>query len=170
MLEAFNEATRILLFKGKEGYSSTASIIEKFRERDIFSFNESDRETIQRLFLDSLPILENRDGYRSPVSVGKLLPLLAGEFFPFWDNNIARAYRCWWYGDHSFAAKKYVDFMRKMKVLSENVLKDCMYKKNIGREAATEYIRRKCSEWGCKRPFLKIIDEYNYAKYTKRWI
>lgn len=32
VLEAFDKATRILIFKGKDGYSSTAAIIEKFRD------------------------------------------------------------------------------------------------------------------------------------------
>jgi hypothetical protein len=85
---------------------------------------------------------------RSPVGVAKALHLLAPSFFPLWDAAIAKAYG-FSYG--SKPAQRYVAFMRASKLTVASL-------------------------WRTIEPLLddktplKVLDEYNFAKVTKRWI
>ena len=142
--------------------------ILQFRQRNISSFNKTDMPTIRRLFIALLEALKcgNR---KSPVAVSKALHLLAPNFFPLWDVEISKAYGCHWY-DSSEAREKYLRFMNSIKDLSRRIVTSYMNKNNVSRETAEQSIRKEASS---SLPFakslLKIIDEYNYAKYTKKW-
>jgi len=83
---------------------------------------------------------------RSPVSVSKALHLLAPDFFPLWDDKIARAHGCYYNID---PAGKYIAFCRVIKTVVDGV---------------KDYIIRS------DRTLLKLIDEYNYSKHTQGWI
>jgi len=101
-----------------------------------------------KVFLDALRIKDGKKkDCRSPVAVAKALHLLAPAFLPLWDDKIARAYKCY-YKPHP--EQKYLTFAHKMQnlasLLEEHVPVDT------------------------EKTFLKLIDEYNYAKYTKEWI
>jgi len=95
----------------------------------------------ERVILESLVLIK-----RSPVSVTKALHLLAHDFFPLWDEKIARAYGCYYDVD---PAEKYVSFCKRIKTVADKIKSyvDPSYK-----------------------PLIKLIDEYNYSKYTKGWI
>jgi hypothetical protein len=127
--------------------------IKSFRNRDIFSLSNSDEDDIKDLFaifLEALQIDASRrqgQGSKSPVAVAKALHLLAPNFFPLWDNKIARAYGCYY---NKNSAEKYVSFCWKMKEMAEKI-QDCLPNPD-------------------DRSILKRIDEYNYSKYTKEWI
>lgn len=120
--------------------------IKSFRNRSILSYSLVDDETIGNLyrqFLESLQIADGKSkGRRSPVSVAKSLHLLAPDFFPLWDDKIAREYGCHY---------EYIPFIRKMKDIA-TLLEP---KVDVQKEGRT---------------LLKMIDEYNYARYTKGWI
>lgn len=125
--------------------------IEKLRNRDIQSLDTADEPVIKELFCDFLVAIRIKEGRKkdckSPVAVAKALHLLAPNFFPLWDDKIARAYGCYYKNDPE---QKYLDFAFKMKTLSlqfQNHIPACTNK-----------------------TFLKLIDEYNYAKYTKKWV
>ena len=124
--------------------------LDKFRKRNIESFGKEDKEPIIALFaafLDGLAIAEGRSkGSRSPVGVAKALHLLAPEFFPLWDNKIAKEYGCHCSHDSS---RHYLRFMEISKGMAES-------------------LRGKVETRGST--LLKVIDEYNYAKFTKQWI
>jgi len=125
--------------------------IESFRNRDILSLKDSDEKNIIYLFdkfLDSLKIDDKKShsSKRSPVSVSKALHLLAPNFFPLWDKEISMAYDCHYINNSD---KQYIKFCYNMK---EMVSKIKTYKLEQ------------------ERPILKLIDEYNYSKYTKSWI
>jgi hypothetical protein len=82
-----------------------------------------------------------------PVGAAKALHLLAPRLFPIWDRTIAKAY--------GLALRKagsngdrYWQFVLKSK---------------------EQCIELKRDDRGRKDP-LKAIDEYNYCKYTKKWI
>ena len=126
---------------------------EKFRKRDITTLSESDEAEIKAIFnkfMESLQITSGKmRGRKSPVAVAKALHLLAPNFFPLWDDRIAKAYRCYYNND---PAEKYIRFMKLMKELAEKV---------------KEYID---SSSYSNKTLLKLIDEYNYSKYTKEWI
>jgi len=83
---------------------------------------------------------------RSPVSVSKALHLLAPNFFPLWDDKIARHYGC--YYDVN-PAGKYISFCKIIETVADKV---------------KGYTSRS------DRTLLKLIDQYNYSKYTQGWI
>ena len=88
---------------------------------------------------------------RSPVAVAKTLHLLAPKFFPIWDNKIAKGYGC---NYSKNPEENYLSFCKKIKQVAEIVknfkLKDPIKTKN--------------------ESIVKLIDEYNYSKYTKGWL
>jgi len=120
--------------------------LESFRTRNILSYTLADDDAIHSLyerFLQALQIADGKlAGRQSPVAVAKALHLLAPHFFPLWDDKIAKAYNCHY---------KYIPFMRKMKGLAELL--------------ATEI-----DSPSTGKTLLKLIDEYNYAKFTKGWV
>lgn len=124
--------------------------IESFRNRDIFTLSSSDENDIEQLFNNFLGALQiasgKKQGTKSPVAVAKALHLLAPNFFPLWDDKIARAYNCYY---NQQPAKKYVLFCKITKAIANEV-------KN--------YIRKS------DKTLIKLIDEYNYSKYTQGWI
>lgn len=126
--------------------------IGELRKRDIDDFSDSDQFEIRILFnklMDALQIPSGKSkGKKSPVATVKALHLLAPKFFPIWDDKIARAYNCKWQNSNK-AVKKYIDFCYKIKEIVKKLGK-CVNNKNVS--------------------ILKLIDEYNYAKYTKKWI
>ena len=127
--------------------------LESFRHRDVLTYASDDDQVITSLFnelLTATRICEGeRKGAKSPVAVAKALHLLAPSYFPLWDRKIADAYGC------NYArqpAAKYLVFLRAMKRIVEGLMSQ-----GVVRSDAT-------------RTFLKVLDEYNYAKYTKGWI
>jgi hypothetical protein len=126
-------------------------VIERFRSRDIRSLTRGDEPTVKELFLAFLDALRIKEGKkkdtRSPVAVAKALHLLAPNFMPLWDDKIARVYDCY-YSPHP--ERKYVTFAYHMQALARQL---------------EEYVPPECG-----RTFLKLIDEYNYAKHTKNWV
>ena len=128
-------------------------VLESFHNRDIFSYIETDDPTIMALFeqfLVALQICEGKKkGTPSPVAVAKTLHLLAPAYFPLWDNKIAKAYGCPYKGQSS---SQYVAFLRKMKRLADHLGLQGMPSGNFTKTA------------------LKLLDEYNYAHYTKGWV
>ena len=127
------------------------STLASFRNRDILTFGEGDKRTIESLFaafLNALKIAEGKlQGRQSPVSVAKALHLLAPKFFPLWDDKIAKAYQCHYSADPS---GNYILFM----TISKNMV-ECLRGRVPVPPPST---------------ILKVIDEYNYAKFTKKWI
>jgi len=127
--------------------------LTRYRRRDISIFNENDEADIIKLFnkfLDTLQLSSGKKkGRKSPVSTSKAIHMLAPSFFPLWDNKIAKAYGCNYTKNPT---KQYIRFMWIMKDFAKQV-KDYI---NISRYQ--------------NKTLLKLIDEYNYAKYTKGWI
>ncbi|MBA7493138.1 hypothetical protein ES702_03693 [subsurface metagenome] len=130
--------------------SKNLLILENFRKRNISSLSRSDEDDIEYLFNEFLLALQihsgKSKGRRSPVAVAKALHLLAPNFFPIWDHRIAKAYRCYY---DKYPAEQYILFCKIMKVIAVKIK---------GYIASTE------------KSILKLIDEYNYSKYTKVWI
>ncbi len=127
--------------------------LNDFRKRDIITLSQSNEVDIKSIFEDFLKSLKisfyNGKERKSPVAVAKALHLLAPKFFPLWDDKIARTYKCYY---NNKAAEKYIQFMKEMKKFAEQV---------------KVYIN--ISDYPNKT-LLKLIDEYNYSKYTKGWV
>jgi len=124
--------------------------IENFRNRDISTLSSSDEDDIRHLFNQFLEALQidsgKMQGRKSPTAVAKTLHLLAPNFFPLWDDKIARAYRCYY---NENPAEKYISF--------------CKITKSIADRVKDYFVRS-------DKTLTKLIDEYNYSKYTQGWI
>jgi hypothetical protein len=125
-------------------------VLDRFRHRNILTHTLDDDKQIGSLFqafLDALRICEGKcHGRGSPVGVAKALHLLAPSFFPLWDEKIARAYDCYYTSD---APGQYMAFFGKTKAIAESLAP------HVNVDGKT---------------LLKLIDEYNYAKFTKGWV
>jgi len=133
--------------------SSNQELLNGYRKRSILSYFSDDDRPIRQLFQQFLGALEicegKKAGAKSPVGVSKALHLLAPGFFPLWDTQIARAYSCY------YAYKpidKYLAFAGKMRQMAEELRQNGVDSQATG------------------KTLLKLIDEYNYAKYTRGWI
>jgi len=129
-------------------------VLSDFRKRDILSWSQKDDLNVKTLFSDLMKALiaEGKDGKlrKSPVGVAKALHLIAPNFFPIWDIEISKGYGCHWYKSE-FAPEKYIYFCKKIMDFVQYLL-DQRIKDKTG------------------MTLLKIIDEYNYSKFTKGWI
>jgi len=125
--------------------------IESYRNRDIRNLSGTDENDIKDLFVIFYEALQidagKMQGKKSPVAVAKTLHLLAPNFFPLWDDKIARAYKCYY---NANPAEKYVSFCQIIKAIADKI-------KN--------YVDNRSD-----KTLIKLIDEYNYSKYTKEWI
>ena len=111
-----------------------------FRERRIETLTDTDATAVLTLFHDFETLL-------GPVGASKCLHLLAPYFFPLWDQSIAKAYGVP-LGRTGTNAKRYWDFMWRVR----------------------EQVSALGSSLGDDANPLKAIDEYNYCKYTKKWM
>ncbi len=124
--------------------------IEEFRNKDISDLSVKDEDNIKFLFIEFLKALQidsgKMKGRKSPVAVAKALHLLCPLFFPIWDEKIARAHDCY-YSENP--AEKYVLFCKLTKDVVDKV---------------KGYVK------SSDKTIIKLVDEYNYSKYTKGWI
>lgn len=132
--------------------SSNLPILQDYRRRDIADYTVSDDLEIKKLFeefLEALRIRKDRElKARSPVATSKALHLLAPRFFPIWDIEIAKVYRCSY---SSNPDSKYILFLSKQKKIIGAIDADSL------------------QGFGDKTP-LKLLDEFNYSKFTKHWV
>ncbi len=126
--------------------------IKEFRNKNISDLQSSDEESIKSLFIEFFNALENKKG-QSPVAVAKTLHLLSPNFFPLWDRRIAQAYRCN-YNNHP--EEQYIKFSYIIKGIAAEV---------------SEYNEvKEIMKDNPNKTLLKLIDEYNYSKYTQHWV
>jgi hypothetical protein len=124
--------------------------IDEFHGRDIMSLADADRPRVSALFRDLLKALRIRSGKsrgrRSPVAVAKALHLLAPNFFPLWDTEIAAAYGFSYHEDPSGTYLAFCDRIRDIAMALAPAIPPS------------------------PKSLLKRIDEFNYAKYTQGWV
>jgi hypothetical protein len=137
--------------------SANMELLKQYRNKEISSYETSrDGDNIKHLFIELLEatriVSGKRNGYRSAVSAAKALHLLAPNFFPLWDMKIAVKYECDYQTKPvALQAEVYLLFFLKTKALAEKL---------------QGFVNTQ--ELGITLP--KLIDEYNYAKYTKEWL
>ncbi len=151
-----------------------SALIQQYRNRDIFTYAPNDDSPISKLFNEMLIALKTDRG-KSPVAVAKALHLLAPNFFPLWDAKIAEnGYDCYWGAGSSAAAQKYLCLMKKTQVQVEDIVKSYSEFGVLPLDEKRATLVDICKSCSNNLPFqksiLKIIDEHNYAKYTKGWI
>jgi len=168
---------------GVFNFGSLKDVIEKnwkeinyFRERSLknsYPIKKEDEERIMKLFeefLEVLSVTRNGKKRRSPVAAAKALHLLAPHFFPLWDEKIAKVY----VGEYlRNPAKKYIDFMEKIKEVIakiEGFKKDKKFAKELAKYESLSVNLDKKELDERRFSILKLIDEYNYSRITKPWI
>lgn len=98
-------------------------------------------------FMDALAVrTPGGSSKRSPVSAAKALHALAPAFLPLWDHKIAWKYGCRYEANPVGAYIKFCGLMRDFAL--------------------------KASGWHlpADKTLLKLIDEFNYSRYTQGWI
>jgi len=120
--------------------TSHLQVLGTLRQRSIESFCDQDEGTVRGLFKDFEEVLR-------PVGAAKCLHLLAPRFFPLWDRAIAAAYGV------------------ALQPIGRNADRYCRF---------MAITKKQCADLGGEEAIgrnpLKAIDEYNYCRYTKRWI
>ena len=132
----------------EQHYRNLESLLERhdqtlrsFAERDILTFESADEPAIAVVFEE----LEQASGV---VGAAKVLHVLARRFFPLWDRAIAVAYGLR-PGPRGTNALRYIRFMT---IVRRQV-------RSIHEDGASDVPN-----------LLKLLDEYNYARFTWRWI
>lgn len=153
-------------------------LIQKYALLNIRQLTFSDSETaeVEKLFsafLDATAGTNAKFTRKSPTAVSKALNLLAPRCFPLWDEAISQAYNCWWvYSDFGF--NEYIKFIQLAKTQCIDIIAEFARTNSISDiDAAEKKLIQECvsiSGTNYDRSLLKIIDEYNYAKYTKNWL
>ena len=135
---------------------SNAATLNKFRQKALVrSCIDDDYDQLGELLesfsraLVAMPKKKKNKPRRTPVGVAKALHLIAPLYFPLWDNKIANALGCSYLHE---PIEAYLRFMRQTKA-----------------EAVPLYKSKFVKRYG-KDGVLKLLDEYNYARYTKEWI
>jgi hypothetical protein len=146
-----------IAFQGNTFSAAAKSIQDSTTIREMFRFDSHNPESIHLIvsrlnhrtqnYLDELSLIR-----RSPVAVAKALHLFAPNFFPLWDEKIALAYGEF---DSSDYAGSYFRFSMRVGRLAKKL---------------ETRPRVRALERESRRSVLKLIDEYNYAKYTKGWL
>ena len=162
----------------EECIAAKLPLIREFKLLNIrhLSFEESEVVKIEDLFsnfLESTAGKNKKFTRRSPTAVSKALNLLAPKCFPLWDEAISQEYDCWWM--HSdFGAMQYIRFMKLAKVQCVDITTEYSKAHSISNlDSAEQRLTQECASISGKIydiSLLKIIDEYNYARYTKHWL
>lgn len=130
-------------------------IINSFRGRDLPTLSEKDEQSIKKLFNDFLEattlVSDKIKDRKSPVSVAKALHVLAPTFFPLWDSSIAEIYAKASGKKYESKSEEYIYFCKQIKYIYEHV---------------RNYEGLKNDTQLSKKNLIKLVDEYNYSKYT----
>jgi hypothetical protein len=121
-----------------EAVKDTQTEILSFRTRCISTLKEEERNAVARTFTKF-------DLALGPVGAAKALHLLAPDFFPLWDREIAYAYTI----NLDRAGLNASEYFRFMMVTRAMVVQLDSSNESVG--------------------ILKRIDEYNYCRFTKNW-
>jgi len=115
-------------------------IIKQFRRWPSSSLSGEEKTKVEAIFAAFESVL-------GPTGAAKTLHLLAPRFFPIWDRAIAKAYGC------AFKPRG---------------------KNGAGYRRFIEITHFQCqclrASFSQKVNLLKLLDEYNYCKYTKDWL
>ena len=120
--------------------TNNLQVLATLRGRSLSSLSEADHPIVLQIYSAFESVLK-------PVGAAKALHLLAPLFFPLWDSSIAIAYECG-LGPAGTNAGDYFRFMTLVKKQVDGLSSQVPATVNL----------------------LKAVDEYNYCKYTKRWM
>jgi len=123
---------------------------------------DDERLRISRIIHHVFDVLTNEVGGRfGAVAASKLLHIALPNLFVMWDNAISNGYGIKMTG-YSYAYK----FMPRMKDEFEEAINDFIKRHLCSRDEAISRIRKEANN----EPIPKLIDEYNWLRYTKQLV
>jgi hypothetical protein len=134
--------------------------LDAFRKRRLETISLADYPEVEDVFDGMLEALRSVADTVSPVGAAKALHVLAPRFFPAWDNKIAAAYGLGLQG-RVRAGNKYKLFVAEIRVVLEDLEQEAPLPEIEDRLNLLSHF---------PKTLLKFIDEYNYGRFTKRWI
>jgi len=120
------------------------------------------KEVIKKIYEDLSPVTSPPVGKAGHTATSKIMHMVNPELFVMWDKKIRDNYGC--YG----SSEGYVNFLQKMQGMIKELIKNYSQTHNIREEEAKEEIRKKCHD--LKKTLAKLIDQYNYLKFTRGMI
>ena len=99
-------------------------------------------------------------GRYESTDASKILHTILPDFFVMWDDNIKEGVV---QGRKMGAAYAFF-FLPKMQLELREAIEKCMEERKLNRTDAITYICEKCDG----KTLAKLVDEYNYMKYTKK--
>ena len=101
-------------------------------------------------------------------AVAKAFHVLAPEFFPLWDDEMARSYGCKWHRTPE-AAEKYLHLIALTKGIVDRLVASVAQHRQLRPQGALWFMCQSCPNGARWNSFLKMLDDYNYVRYTKSW-
>ena len=126
------------------------------------SQTKSLHDIIVNLFNEFTDVAE--DSSRQYTAASKILHVLLPKLFVMWDRCIRCAYGCDFKRPED-AGEKYFKFLKRVQKEAREAVKSYCTEHKCSINKAIQTIREKLYEGGFY-PFTKLLDEYNYQKYT----
>lgn len=120
------------------------------------------KEIIKKIYESLSPVTSPPVGKEGHTANSKIMHMVNPELFVMWDKKIRENYGC--YG----SSEGYVNFLQKMQEMIKELIKNYSQTHNLKEEEAKEEIRKKCHD--LKKTLAKLIDQYNYLKFTRGMI
>ena len=130
------------------------------------NFDETTKQMIAKCFDIIAGSGIRRDGVYVTVSVGasKMLNVAINpELFVMWDREIQFGHDI----RINFGSAYAHVFLPKMQRIAKQAVNEVMIQENLSRADAIQSFTDHCEK---KNSLAKIIDEYNYARFTKKWL
>lgn len=143
----------------KEIYAEVFSTLQKLKDERIedTSFTEGLKIEVRGVF-DKVANCTLIDRYES-TDASKILHTILPHFLIMWDDSIKEGVM---QGGNNGAVYAF-HFLPKMQLELREAIETCMKERKLNRVDAIRYICEKCDG----KTLAKLVDEYNYMKYTK---
>ena len=144
----------------KETYPQILEIIEKLKKEKIE--NSKFTEDMKKDVRDVFDLVANcaKDNRYESTDASKILHTILPDFFVMWDKEIKDNL----VGGGGNGAVYAFRFLPQMQSEINEAITKCMEERFMKREDAIDFIRTKTNN----KTLAKLIDEYNYMKYTKK--
>jgi len=144
----------------KEIYAEVFSTLQKLKDERIEDTNFAEELKIEvRDVFDKVANCTLIDRYES-TDASKILHTILPNFFVMWDDCIKEGVM---QGRDNGAAYAFY-FLPRMQLELREAIETCMKEREMNRVDAVRYVGEKCD----RKTLAKLVDEYNYMKYTKK--
>jgi exonuclease VII large subunit len=106
-------------------------------------------------------IYNNLNNVIKPTATSKVMHLINVNLFPMWDQYICEGYGI---KSNCRTAQNYINFMQQLQKILNNIVNKIIRQRNVNQQQAIQIIKN--STFQGKYSLVKILDEYNYMKFT----